>query len=149
MGASRTFLGILFMTQLMIPQPAQSQTQEDNFLRFGLYVTAVDIERSSVFYEKVFQKQPYVKNDKLVGFDVAGGLFAIFASDGHDRKLVRGNGTVPYIRVRDAVAELDRIKGLSTQVLDNQIVREGPLELFRFEDPDGNVIEFFSLVSSK
>ncbi len=33
------------------------------------------------------------------------------------------------------------------RMIDTSIVRDGPLRLFRFADPDGNVIEYFSVVA--
>ena len=59
--------------------------------------------------------------------------------------MTRGRNVVPYIRVQSADAEFARLKALDVQLLDEQVVVEGPLKLFRFADPDGNVLELFSL----
>lgn len=52
---------------------------------------------------------------------------------------------MPYIRVSDATAEIDRLKHLDIRLLDEQVLVEGPIRLFRFVDPDGNLLEIFSL----
>jgi len=127
---------------------AKDSTQGSSVERFGLYVTTSDLGRAQVFYEQLFQKKPYVTNDRLVGFDVAGGLYAVFVGAGDGSTLVRGNATVPYIRVSDAAKEFERVRKFAKRMIDAQVIREGPLELFRFSDPDDNVIEFFSLVKS-
>lgn len=114
--------------------------------RFGVYLRVANLDRSRAFYERVLGKQPYVANDRLVGFDVAGGLLALYSSA--DVQIVRGRNVVPYIRVQSADAEFARLKGLDITLLDAQVVVEGPLKLFRFVDPDGNVLELFSLAQA-
>jgi catechol 2,3-dioxygenase-like lactoylglutathione lyase family enzyme len=106
-------------------------------------VEKASLDRSRAFYERVFGKQPYVANDRLVGFDVAGALLALYSNP--KEEAARGRNVVPYIRVKSADAELARLKALDVQLLDEQVVVEGPLKLFRFADPDGNVLELFSL----
>jgi catechol 2,3-dioxygenase-like lactoylglutathione lyase family enzyme len=121
---------------------------DSNIQRFGMYVVVTDMSKSQEFYARLFQKQPYVKNDGFVGFDVAGGMFAAFAASGLDRKLTRGDNAVPYLRVKDIDAEFKRVKELNARLLDQAVVREGPISLFRFADPDGNVIEFFAVAAN-
>jgi hypothetical protein len=41
--------------------------------------------------------------------------------------------------------EYERLHALDVQMLDDKVVVEGPLKLFRFADPDGNALELFSL----
>lgn len=145
MNRFQTWMGVLAMAIVANGVHAEGGV----FERFGLYVSAGNLDRSSEFYGLVFGKAPYVKNDRLAGFDVAGGLFAVFASEANRRALVRGNNTIPYIRVKDANIEFERIKRLGAKMLDATVVKEGPIELFRFADPDGNVIEFFSLTAAR
>ncbi len=111
--------------------------------RFGVYLRVGSLDRSRAFYERVLGKQPYVSNDRLVGFDVAGALLALYANPAEE--IARGRNVVPYIRVQSADAELTRLKSLDVRLLDDSVVVEGPLKLFRFADPDGNVLELFSL----
>jgi predicted enzyme related to lactoylglutathione lyase len=111
--------------------------------RFGVYLRVANLDRARVFYERVFDKRPYVSNAMLVGFDVAGALLALYASSGEQG--ARGRNVVPYIRVQSADDEYERLHALDVQMLDNKVVVEGPLKLFRFADPDGNALELFSL----
>jgi predicted enzyme related to lactoylglutathione lyase len=111
--------------------------------RFGVYLRVASLDRSRMFYERVFDKHPYVSNAQLVGFDVAGALLALYANSAE--QVARGRNVVPYIRVQSADAEFARLKTLDVQLLDDGVVVEGPLKLFRFADPDGNVLELFSL----
>jgi len=124
-----------------------AQADSGGVERLGMYVVVEDIDKSQAFYAKLFQKAPYVKNKNLIGFDVAGGLYVAFAARGLDRNVTRGDNAVPYLRVKDIEAEFARVRQLPATLLDTAIVREGPLSLFRFADPDGNVIEFFSYVA--
>lgn len=77
--------------------------------------------------------------------DVEGGLYAVFAERASDIQRTRGNSTAPYIRVRHPHRELERVAALNAKLIDTQVVQEGPITLFRFFDPDDNVVEFFSV----
>ena len=112
--------------------------------RFGVYLRVASLEQSRPFYERVLDKQPYFANDRLVSFDLAGGMLALFAD--HGEKQVKGRNAVPYIRVADANAEFERLQRLGIHLHDEQVLVEGPIKLFRFSDPDGNMLELFSLV---
>lgn len=79
---------------------------------------------------------------------MAGGLYGIFSEKTYASKLVRGNNAVPYIRVKDVEEELARVRALPARMIDTKIVEEGPMRLFKFADPDGNVIEFFSFAAA-
>lgn len=122
---------------------------ENNVEKFGLYVVVSDMERSIDFYSKLFQKQPYMKTESFAAFDVTGGLYALFSQSASDIERVRGNTSVPYIRVTDASTEHARVAALNARMHDDKVVLEGPLSLFRFSDPDGNVVEFFSVTSRR
>lgn len=111
--------------------------------RFGVYLRVANLDRSRAFYERVFGQRPYVTNAMFVGFDVAGGLLGLYASSAEPG--ARGRNVVPYIRVQSADDEYQRLKTLDVQLLDDNVVVEGPLKLFRFADLDGNELELFSL----
>jgi catechol 2,3-dioxygenase-like lactoylglutathione lyase family enzyme len=111
--------------------------------RFGVYLRVSNLDRSREFYERVLDRHPYVSNAQLVGFEVAGALLALYANSAEQG--VRGRNVVPYLRVQNVHSELERLKSLEVQLLDERVVVEGPIKLFRFADPDGNVLELFSL----
>ncbi|MBI1186407.1 MAG: hypothetical protein GC206_03625 [Alphaproteobacteria bacterium] len=143
----RSFVVVVFLVMtLIIPKAAQSQDAAFAPERFGLYVLSDDLDRAAAFYERVFAEPPAVRTPALVGFDVAGGFYAIASRAAFAPDAPRGESTVPYIRVRDIDAEFERVRAVAPGALrDDVIVREGPISLFRFVDPDGNVIEFFAL----
>ena len=134
----------LLVTVLLLSS-SPTLAEDENIAKFGVYVTVADLEASRVFYEKLFGKKPYVQNDRLVGFDVAGSLYALFTQQALDRATTKGNSTVPYIRVNDLDKEFTRAAQSGARLVDAKIVAEGPIRLFRIADPDGNLIEFFSV----
>jgi predicted enzyme related to lactoylglutathione lyase len=145
MNSIQSFFGVLLMSLA-----ASSVTANDsNLQKFGLYVVVADVERSVKFYTALFEKQPYLHNESIAAFDVAGGAYVIFAKGASDISRTIGNSTVPYIRVRDAARERERVARLKVRLLDERVVEEGPIRLFRFQDPDGNVIEFFSVAETR
>ena len=68
--------------------------------RFGLYVVVDDIDRASTFYEQLFGV-PEIKMPSLVGFDVAGGLYAVVSRNTYAVNAVRGDTMRAYINVSD------------------------------------------------
>jgi len=133
----------------LITMAAMSSNAQDSAIeKFGMYVLAADVDKSRRFYERLFQKPPYIVTETFIGFDVAGGLYAVFAANAADRKIDKGNSAVPYLRVKDADREFARVQALNVAMLDNKVLQEGPIKLFRIADPDGNVVEFFSLAAS-
>lgn len=132
-----------------LPLPSVvSQTIEVQ--RFGLYVLVDDVERSVAFYAALFGKEPQVRTPALVGFDVAGGLFGIV-----DRTSYPNSGSVnssvrPYMKVADLDGAFARAKALAGDRIEAPgIVTEGDFRFFRFTDPDGNMLELFSLQPPK
>jgi catechol 2,3-dioxygenase-like lactoylglutathione lyase family enzyme len=144
MNCIQSFFGVLLMSLAA----SFTNANASNFQKFGLYVVVADVERSVNFYTKIFEKPPYLRNASIAAFDVAGGAYVVFAKHASDIPRTVGSNTVPYIRVRDAAKELERVAGLRVRLLDQKVVEEGPIKLFRFQDPDGNMIEFFSLADA-
>lgn len=108
--------------------------------RFGLYVVTDDLSRSVAFYEGLFGK-PQFRVPGMVGFDVAGGLYAVVSRQTFALAVTRGDTTRPYIK-----ATFDHVKSAAPDSLESKSVQvEGALSFFRFRDPDRNVIEFFSV----
>lgn len=143
-GAFAAFASI-FLVPTALAEPREN-SMADPFIRSGLYVLVGDTRVSSEFYERVFLKTPSFRSSEFVAFDVAGGLFAVALRSKFDAKATYGTNVVPYIRVRSAEVEFERLRHLMPKSLEGRtIVREGPLTLFKFADPDGNVIEFFSM----
>jgi predicted enzyme related to lactoylglutathione lyase len=140
-------LRIILWSAVLTLTTGSAHAEESNIQRFGMYVVVADIGKAQEFYARLFQKEPYVKNDRIIGFDVAGGLYVALAASALDRPMTRGDNAVPYLRVKDIEAEFRRVRALPARVVDSAIVREGPISLFRFADPDGNVIEFFSVAA--
>jgi predicted enzyme related to lactoylglutathione lyase len=118
--------------------------------RFGIYVPVEDLDRASAFYEALFGKKPQVQNASLVGFDVAGGLYAAVSRRAYALEAPPRSGVRPYIKVRDIHAAFRQVRQLAPGRLESEaIVEEGSFSFFRFSDPDGNVIEFFSLAAPR
>lgn len=144
MSVGRLLLCILVLS---ITAPS-ARAQESGFARLGLYVVVSDLDRARAFYEDLFQKKPYIENASFVGFDVGGGLYGLFLESAYTARLVRGNSTVPYIRVNDIEGEFGRVGRLASRMISKEIVTDGPIRLFMFADPDGNVVEFFSVTAA-
>ena len=118
--------------------------------RPGVYVVAADLERSAAFYEKLFAKAPQVRTPGLIGFDVAGGLYAVVAKDQYARDATIGGNVVPYLRVGDIDGWFAHVRAAAPGALVTPaVVREGPIALIKLRDPDGNMVELFSVAAAR
>ncbi len=143
-------LMLLGSTGAMASSPPASDADEVAVERLGVYVVAEDLDRAALFYGRLFGKQPQVRNEGMVGFDVAGGLYAIVSKKTYAPKSQRGDNAVPYIKVRDIFGLFQRVKELAPSNLrTDAVVGEGAFKFFRLVDPDGNLIEFFSVTPTR
>lgn len=139
-------LMLIGSTAAMASSPPDANGNEVAVDRFGVYVVAEDLERAAVFYGRLFGKQPQVRNEGMVGFDVAGGLYAIVSKKAYAPNSKRGDNVVPYIKVKDIFGLFQRAKEFAPSNLRTEdVVGEGPFKFFRLADQDGNLIEFFSV----
>lgn len=114
--------------------------------RLGLYVLSTDLARSRSFYAALFQTPAAIDTGTFLGFRLEGGLFAVANKSTYAPWARHGDMIVPYIMVRDidiAYAHVASLAGVHR--LDKRITTDGPIRLFKFRDPDGNVIEYFSV----
>lgn len=113
--------------------------------RFGLYVVVDDIDRASTFYEQLFGV-PEIKMPSLVGFDVAGGLYAVVSRNTYAVNAVRGDTMRAYINVSDIEETFTKARAVAPNSLESTaIIVEGPFRFFRMRDLDDNILEFFSI----
>ena len=110
---------------------------------FGVYLRVANLDRSRAFYERVLGKQPYVSNAQLVGFDVAGALLALYANSAEQVRARPQRRAVHPCAKRGCRVRAAQEAGRAAAR--RSVIVEGPLKLFRFADPDGNVLELFSL----
>lgn len=121
-------------------------TQTEKMERLGVYVLSNDMQRSGIFYRALFEKEPDFQTDVFAGFDIAGGLFAVVSKKAFAPEARRGENAVPYIKVKDIDAAHRHVSGIAPDALQAPgIIREGPLSLFKFKDPDGNLLEYYAL----
>ncbi len=114
--------------------------------RLGVYVLASDLNRSEAFYGALFGKSPTIRTEVFAGFDVAGGLFAIVSKEAFAPDAKLGGNAIPYLKVDDVEAAYRHVRALAPDALKAPgVISEGPLSLFKLTDPDGNIIEYFSL----
>jgi len=113
--------------------------------RFGLYVVADDMDRTTAFYEALFGA-PEVRMPSLVGFDVAGGFYAVISRETYAADAIRGDTMRAYIKVADIEGAFAKVSAIAPDRLEHAaVVVEGPFRFFRVSDPDSNRLEFFSI----
>lgn len=114
--------------------------------RLGVYVVSADLERSRRFYEIVFETAPELQTETFLGFNIAGGLFAVVSKETFAPNSLIGGNAVPYIKVpnvRRAQAHLEAVMPATAQ--SSILINEGYISLLKFRDPDGNLIEYYEI----
>ncbi|WP_417413370.1 VOC family protein [Hoeflea sp.] len=136
-------LGVMVLAFNFSAFPAFSEPIDAN--RFGLYVVADEMHRAAVFYEQLFGV-PEVKMPSLLGFNVAGGFFAVVSRETYAADAVTGDTMRAYIDVGDIEESFERVQAVAPNRLESAaVIVEGPFRFFRVRDPDNNVLEFFSI----
>lgn len=132
---------------VILSSPSTAVSKEgptDDLIQMGAYVATDDIERSESFYTALFGRAPIIKLEHFIAFEVAGGIFAIADRQVYAAKSVSGSGSVPYIHSTDLAAVRNRIEA-ATGTDAPEIISEPGIKLVKVTDPDGQLVEFFTL----
>lgn len=109
----------------------------------GAYVATDDMEGSETFYRALFDSAPVIGLPDFVAFNVAGGWFAIVSRERYAPGSEAGTGSVPYLQSSDLETHQARIAAHSGEA--PRIIGEPGIRLLKITDPNGQLIEFFSL----
>ena len=139
------------MKQVLLPLAltfglAQAVLAEDPIVALGAYVATDDLDRSVAFYQGILDRNPLIALPDFVAFEVSGGWFAVVSRDRYAPGSVPGSGAVPYVQSTDLEAIRTRFAVASTQAAP-AVIEESGIHLLQLRDPDGQLIEFFRLVS--
>ena len=144
-SSSLAVAGAIAAAIMPVPASAEPIAAE----RFGLYVVSDDLDRATAFYERLFGRAQ-MRTAGMVGFNVAGGLYAVVSRQAFAPMAKRGDTTRPYVKVRNINVTFDRVKESAPASIESEAVQaEGMFSYFRFRDPDGNVVEFFSVTAPR
>jgi predicted enzyme related to lactoylglutathione lyase len=142
-------VAILFLTSgtaLHAQETDMTNSQAAAVQRLGVYVLSSDLKRSREFYGAIFGTAPKIETDVFIGFDVAGGLFAVISKQTFAPDAKLGGNIVPYLKVDDIQATLQHVETIAPDALKAPgLISEGPISLFKVTDPDGNILEYYSL----
>jgi predicted enzyme related to lactoylglutathione lyase len=105
-----------------------------------LELPALDVDRSAVFYERVFGWRTRRRGDGHLAFDDTTG--EVSGSWVTGRPPMREAGVLVYIMVDDAAATVDRIAQSGGEVV-QPIGVDAPEITARFRDPAGNVLGIY------
>ena len=130
----------LFLTSATV---AAAQNDKE-IIAMGAYVLTDDIGASEAFYRALFDRAPVIELSDFVAFDIEGGWFAIASRSKYAPDSKPGTGAVPYLQSRDLEALQDRAAEAGALVPD--IIEEPGIHLLMITDPNGQLIEFYSLV---
>lgn len=131
---------------LALGAPAPARAEAPATQRMGSYVVSDDLDRAAGFYTTLFGRAPQVRTPGLVGFDVAGGLYAIASKAMYAPGATQGGNVAPYIKVADIDAWFRHVRAVAPErLVTKAVVREGVFAMIKVADPDGNVLEFYAI----
>ncbi|MGD1888449.1 MAG: hypothetical protein ACFB01_15280 [Cohaesibacteraceae bacterium] len=126
---------------------AQADASSDPLVAMGAYVASDDMGQSEAFYMALFDREPVIRLDDFIAFDVSGGWFAIVSRPRYAAGSIPGNGPVPYIQSGDL--EIIRARyGAASGGEAPAIIMEPGISILKVYDPEGQLVEFFALTGS-
>lgn len=112
-----------------------------------------DVLSLSHFYEKVFQAIAEGDSEYMKVF-VEGADLAIYSYEGMERmapgstKSIGSGSVVIEVEVRDVDMEYQRLAKYDIQVIKQPTTQGWGIRSFWFSDPDGNIINFYTNIST-
>ncbi len=123
---------------------AQDGPNDQVILAMGAYVPTDSMGVSEKFYRALFDRAPVIELEDFVAFDIAGGWFAIVSRGKYAPETIAGSGAVPYLQSNDLAVLQSRARDAGVPA--SEIIEEPGIQLLKITDPNGQLIEFFSLV---
>ena len=150
----RLFVTVILALTIVTPAPAFAEEPGDaipsiEFEQAGVYTLVDDLAAAKAFYVELLGLDPVFENPVFVGFYIEGGLFGVASRAQFSPDAEIGDRTVPYLRVKDIDATFARVKAIvPDRLVSDGVIREGPIALIKLRDPEGNLIEFYSISSA-
>ena len=135
----------LFGAVTMQADTAKSDPQTDPILAMGAYVPTDDMAASTAFYRTLFDREPVIALPDFIAFDINGGWFAIVSRARYAAGSVAGSGAVPYLQSADLEVLQARVTKAGGEA--PAIIKEPGIHLLKITDPNGQLIEFFKLIT--
>lgn len=127
----------------------EAMTDAPKIERMGVYVVVDDVTNAAEFYRKLFGVEPEFSSPVFVSFNIASGQFALASKSVFASESKVGDNGVPNIKVSDIDAMFAHVREVAPEsLLADHVNREGPIHLFKLRDPDGNMVEFYSVASA-
>ena len=129
-----------------LPAVTVADEKPSDLIQMGAYVASDDMAKSEAFYTVLLDLEPVIKLDNFIAFEVAGGIFAIAKRGVYAPNSSPGKGAVPYIHSINLTAVQARIEKATGKDAPEIIVEPG-IHILKVLDPNGQLIEFFSLTN--
>jgi len=114
-----------------------------------------DVPGLAAFYEQVLQVQPHKEGDDYVEFRTGTAVLALFSASAQERYMPgsttpgQNHSAILEFRVRDVDQEYARLQNVVRSWVKKPATQPWGTRSIYFRDPDGNLVDFFTVASPK
>lgn len=118
-------------------------------------VISDDVKRLVVFYEAILQEKATWSGDDYAEIRTGAGVLAVFSASAQEKYIPgsaeasKNRSVVLEFKVADADAEYQRLQGIVKTWAKPPTTQPWGTRSIYFRDPDGNLVDFFSLPPTK
>jgi catechol 2,3-dioxygenase-like lactoylglutathione lyase family enzyme len=114
-----------------------------------------DVNRLATFYSQVLGIEPHRAGPDYVEFRTPKGVLALFSADAQEKYIPgsarsgENHSLVLEFEVGDVDQEYTRLRGVIKTWVKEPTTQAWGTRSFYFRDPDGNLVDFFTIVPTK
>lgn len=118
-------------------------------------VISEDVKRLVGFYETILEQKATWSGDDYAEIRMGAGVLAVFSASAQEKYIpgsaeaAKNRSVVLEFKVADADAEYQRLQGIVKTWVKPPTTQPWGTRSIYFRDPDGNLVDFFSLPATK
>jgi catechol 2,3-dioxygenase-like lactoylglutathione lyase family enzyme len=114
-----------------------------------------DVEKLAAFYAQVLQIEPHKEGNSYAEFRTSGAVLALFAADAQEKYIpgaaqpAQNHSAILEFRVNDVDREYARLQNAVKMWVKPPSTQPWGTRSIYFRDPDGNLVNFFAVVTAR
>lgn len=121
-------------------------TQKTSLQLTAIYLAVKDMDRAVRFYEKILGKKVDVKDKRMSQFNLDNIVFLLYDPAQDKGEVTYGENAVVCFQVEDLQAMYKLIKKENCPTTEIKTIDN--YAYFQAKDPEGNIVEFYKVISN-